>query len=252
MNCLACGEPDSRVLDTRCYDGEAVLRRRACDCGARWTTREVPVARTLTAVPAVVAVRPQRPPATTARTHVLPSTPLGMSISSQPLVVAEVGKAKNLPLASPSGDPDPDRIQIPEAIASGRLKPPRSKASKPAAKPKQDPRVGEVFSLFRPLWQDTYRVSWVPEPGLANNVTAMLRALDEAGGIDVGEIGRWLGVYFDDRTRYVTEARHSLRLFCSQFQKYRAAKPVLSGMSDREIQGVNASFEWLGTTGGKR
>ena len=245
---MACGTPDSRVVDTRCYDGEAVLRRRVCECGARWTTREVPVARTLTAVSTADAVRPQRPPASPVHTHVATSPPLDIATNSQPLVVAEVGKTGFLPLASPSGDPDLDQIRIPEAIASGRLKPPKRKSTKAVAtaKPRQDPRVGEIYSLFRPLWQAMYRTSWVPEPGVANNVTAMLRVLDEAGGVEVADIGEWLERYFADVGRYVIESRHALRLFCSQFQKYRAHAPKVGALSERDKGNAAALAAFLG------
>jgi len=236
-------------MDTRCYDGEAVLRRRVCECGARWTTREVPVARTLTTVSTVVAVRPQRPPATPVRTHIPPGTPLDISTGSQPLVVAEVGKSGFLPLASPSGDPDPDpeKIRIPRANALGRSKPP----TKPKAP--QDPRVGEVFGAYRRLWQAKYRSSWVPEPGLSKNVTAMLKALDDAGEpVSIEAVGEWLAAYLADEREFLVDARHSLRLFCVDFNKYRAGRPARSGMSPREIQGVENTFAWLEAHGGKR
>lgn len=42
MRCPSCGEPDTRVVDSReAEDGASIRRRRACDrCGARFTTFE--------------------------------------------------------------------------------------------------------------------------------------------------------------------------------------------------------------------
>lgn len=41
MNCPGCGEPGSRVYETRCFDGKVVHRKRRClYCLARWRTIE--------------------------------------------------------------------------------------------------------------------------------------------------------------------------------------------------------------------
>ncbi len=48
VNCPGCGFKDSRVMESRCYDGRTVMRRRACACGGRWSTEEVVVRRTFT------------------------------------------------------------------------------------------------------------------------------------------------------------------------------------------------------------
>src|SRR2546430_8937235 len=42
MRCPSCGNPDTRVIDSReAEDGAAIRRRRACDkCGERFTTFE--------------------------------------------------------------------------------------------------------------------------------------------------------------------------------------------------------------------
>lgn len=43
MNCPGCSSPDSRVIDSRAHPA-GTRRRRVCEgCGARFTTREVPV-----------------------------------------------------------------------------------------------------------------------------------------------------------------------------------------------------------------
>jgi len=41
VNCIACGTPGSRVIDSRCPDGKVVHRKRECvSCFARWRTLE--------------------------------------------------------------------------------------------------------------------------------------------------------------------------------------------------------------------
>lgn len=40
MHCPACGEKHTSIIETRCFDGTSVDRRRACACGFRWSTRE--------------------------------------------------------------------------------------------------------------------------------------------------------------------------------------------------------------------
>jgi hypothetical protein len=46
--CPACRGDEVSVIETRCFDGRLVVRRRGCSCGARWTTEEKVKAGTLT------------------------------------------------------------------------------------------------------------------------------------------------------------------------------------------------------------
>ena len=240
MNCPACGEPNSRILETRCFDGEDVSRRRACECGARWTTREVVLARTLKAGQAGGA---QTPSASPALPHVVAKPPLGLvedTTGNTSVVVGNVGNKKERvsPLTLPSS-----QRKNSEAKASGRS----------PAKGNQDPRVGEIFKLARDGWQAKYRASWYAEPGLAANVTAMLRSLDAGGGVELADIGGWIGRFYADNAAFLVQQRHALRFFCSGFNKYRVGA-ASNGMSERTQQtaeGLRGFLEMHNESGGR-
>lgn len=78
MNCPGCGKDESRSLDTRCFDGKTILRRRECSCGGRWSTEEVIIRSTFTTTtrckPAASPLQADRNPAATAFLSLFPDS----------------------------------------------------------------------------------------------------------------------------------------------------------------------------------
>jgi len=111
-------------------------------------------------------------------------------------------------------------------------------------KPPQDKRVGEIYGLFRPRWRAMYGDGWAPEPGLSNNVTQMLAALDQASPVETAEIDEWLARFFADSDQFLVDARHSLRLFCASFNKWRVEPGAIvrrgGGLSERDKRNAEA------------
>lgn len=95
---------------------------------------------------------------------------------------------------------------------------------------KPDP-VGDVFGWFRTAWQTRYRgAGWAPEAGVRTNVVAMLAGLEglpDAAAAIAG-LPAAMARYMADERRHLVEAKHPLRLFCQDVNKYRleaAAEP---------------------------
>lgn len=55
MNCPECGSAENKVLETRKIEGNITKRRRACQCGHRFSTFELVVDATLERVMGVHA-----------------------------------------------------------------------------------------------------------------------------------------------------------------------------------------------------
>jgi len=110
----------------------------------------------------------------------------------------------------------------------------RPAAVRAKVKPQSDPRTGQVFGWFRSAWEAVYGPGWVPEPGINKNVAAMLAGLDSLPdpAVEVAKLPEAMSRFVADRAPFVVAARHPLRLFCSDLNKYRlASAPKLEAPS---------------------
>lgn len=90
-------------------------------------------------------------------------------------------------------------------------------------KAKKDPRVGQVFGWFREAWQKQYGGGWAAEPGVASNVGSLLTGLDELPNSEqeFARLPQAIGRFLKDDRKHLVEAKHPLRLFCQDANKYR-------------------------------
>jgi len=203
MNCPTCKAKGSSVVDSRCFNGRSVFRRRSCnECRTRWSTEEEVIRDSITTS--------------------------DDTISSQP-----VGNR-----LEPNGQPVGDQLGF-DAIAQKERKKQRKKNNTPASldasasprKPKQDPRIGQIFGIYRPKWKAAYGLDWRPEPGLDRNALAFLQGLDQlpdpAG--EFAQFGAQADRFLADKRPFLVQAKHPLRLFFLDANRYRTAAPAAVG-----------------------
>lgn len=228
MNCPTCDKSDSRVLETRCYDGETVMRRRSCTCGTRWSTKEKIVGPPRVGTPT--------PTTTTGSTAVSHGHHTDTPPATHPQNTGETGTL--FPESDPIsflGSPEPSKPNQRERELDG----PKALA---VVKPAKPSAFTVALEQFKAAWGARYGVDYCETSVDRSHLGRLIQGKTPQ---QLAALPGCFAVYLNDLSPFVAqERRHDLTWFCTGgngFNKYRTTTPVISRS---EAQTFAAGEQW--------
>lgn len=125
MTCPSCRSSLTKVVDSRCFDGKAIMRRRTCGCGSRWSTEEKVVRGSITTSPTTIGSEGLRPVASPSDPSLAVAIPVDSVSPSPPSENLSLFLAPDPERAIPPPDPvllvfpcdgAPDKFEVTESL----------------------------------------------------------------------------------------------------------------------------------------